>query len=69
MYTTIPHRGSDLDKGDRVDLTDPPKHCGTPMKVADTPYGHRLDCFGDDCEIHTDPSGVLTELPFVTEED
>lgn len=65
--TPIPDYDSDLWTGDMIDLRNPPSHCGTLMRVLPEPGGYRLDCHEDDCEIHVDADGVLTEPPYITE--
>lgn len=61
-----PDYDADLWTGDKIDLNDPPKHCGAAMNVQPENDGYRLDCMDDDYEIHTDADGVLTEPPHIT---
>ncbi|RCH70474.1 hypothetical protein DT019_03015 [Streptomyces sp. SDr-06] len=57
----------DLWIDDRVDVTNPPEHCGMPMKVWAEAGGYRLVCLDDDLELSTDANGIITEPPLVRE--
>lgn len=56
---------SELQTGSRIDPENPPEHCGYAMNVSEAPYGYMLVCLDDDCEMHTDKDGLLTEPPFI----
>lgn len=56
----------DLQTGDRVDLDEPPHHCGEEMNVHRDSSGAVLVCFNGDYEITTDKDGALVEPPYIT---
>lgn len=61
-----PDFDSDLSQGDKIDLQNPPQHCGSPMDVWHERDGVLVVCRDDDYQFHTDINGVLTEPPFGT---
>lgn len=56
--------GSDLSKGDKIDLQNAPQHCGSPMDVWHERDGVLVVCHNEDYQFHTDLNGVLVEPPF-----
>jgi hypothetical protein len=57
----------DLWIDDEVNVTDPPEHCGYPMKVWPEAGGYRLVCLDDDLELGVNADGIITEPPLVRE--
>lgn len=67
-FIPTPDTDGDLWTGDRIDLTNPPSHCGYGMTVhPEPPFGHVLNCVNDDYEIHVNDQAILTEPPYHTE--
>lgn len=57
---------SSLQTGDRIDLDEPPEHCGEEMNVREDSSGALLICINGDYEITTGKDGVLVEPPYIT---
>lgn len=64
----IPHFDyySDLQTGDRIDLDEPPEHCGEEMDVHKDSSNRLLICVNGDYEITTNEDGTLVEPPYIT---
>ncbi|KIF02210.1 hypothetical protein PL81_31055 [Streptomyces sp. RSD-27] len=69
VFIPIPDVDSDLRTGDRIDIDNPPAHCGYPLsRYEEGDDGYGFECDEGDYEIHTDADGVLTQLPQIPAE-
>lgn len=67
-FIPTPDFTGDLWTGDRIDIDNPPTHCGHPLVRYEEGDGYGFECSDEDYEIHTDSAGVLTEPPHITAE-